>query len=127
MTFSRARRAGTGEGPAPIGFVQLQMGNLEEGIKSLERATHFNFRFVQAYATLGSAYLMKGEVDKSIAACESALKVEPDFPIAHNNMAIACMEKGDFQKAIQHADRAVELGYEVAPQIMEELAGHRSG
>jgi hypothetical protein len=35
------------------------------------------------------------------------------------------MEKGEFQKAITHADRAVELGYEVAPQIMEELAEHR--
>jgi tetratricopeptide (TPR) repeat protein len=70
---------------------------------------------------------MNGEVEKSIGACESALKVEPDFPIAHNNLAIACMEKGDFQKAIQHADRAVELGYEVAPEIMEELADHRAG
>jgi hypothetical protein len=37
------------------------------------------------------------------------------------------MEKGEFVKAIPHADRAVELGYEVAPQILEELAGYRSG
>ncbi|MDJ0811736.1 MAG: tetratricopeptide repeat protein, partial [Desulfobacterales bacterium] len=57
-------RPGFSEGHGNIGFVQLQMGNLDEGIKSLERATHFNFRFVQAYATLASAYLMKGEVDK---------------------------------------------------------------
>jgi tetratricopeptide (TPR) repeat protein len=70
---------------------------------------------------------MNGEVDQSIEACEKALKVEPDFPIAHNNLAIAYMEKGEFAKAILHADRAVELGYEVAPQILEELAGHRSG
>jgi tetratricopeptide (TPR) repeat protein len=64
-------------------------------------------------------------VEKSIDACKKALKIEPDFPIAHNNLAIALMEKGDFKQAIEHADRAVALGYEVAPQILEELAGHR--
>ena len=118
-------RPGFSEGHGNIGFVHLQMGNLEDGIKSLERATHFNFRYVQAFATLGSAYLMNGEVEKSIAACRNALKVEPDFPIAHNNLAIALMEKGDFKQAIQHADRAVALGYAVAPQILEELVSHR--
>lgn len=118
-------RPGFSEGHGNIGFVHLQMGHLEDGIKSLERATHFNFRYVQAFATLGSAYLMNGEVEKSIAACRKALKVEPDFPIAHNNLAIAFMEKGDFKKAIQHIDRAVALGYEVAPQILEELVSHR--
>ncbi len=38
---------------------------------------------------------------------------------------IAYMEKGEFKQAIEHADKAVELGYEVAPQILEELDTHR--
>jgi len=35
------------------------------------------------------------------------------------------MEKGDFDNAIEHIDRAAALGYEVAPQILEELQPHR--
>jgi tetratricopeptide (TPR) repeat protein len=118
-------RPGFSEGHGNIGFVHLQMGNVDDAIKSLERATHFNFRFVQAYTSLATAYLIKGQVDESIEACQNALKIEPNFPIAHNNIAIAYMEKGNFPLAIQHADKAVELGYEVAPQILDELKAYR--
>ncbi|MDY7005270.1 MAG: tetratricopeptide repeat protein [Cyanobacteriota bacterium] len=119
-------RPGFSEGHGNIGFVHLQMGNVDEAIVSLKRATHFNFRYVQAFASLATAHLMKGEVEESIEASRQALKIDPNFPIAHNNLGIAYMEKGDFAAAIEHIDRARELGYEVAPQILEELKPHRS-
>jgi tetratricopeptide (TPR) repeat protein len=43
-------RPGFSEGYGNIGFVELQRGNLDEAIKNLERATAFNFRYVQAFA-----------------------------------------------------------------------------
>lgn len=118
-------RPGFSEGHGNIGFVHLQMGNVDEAIVSLKRATHFNFRYVQAFVSLATAHLMKGEVEESIEANQQALKIEPDFPIAHNNLGIAYMEKGDFAKAIEHIDRAAALGYEVAPQILDELKPYR--
>jgi len=118
-------RPGFSEGHGNIGFVHLQLGRVDDAIVSLKRATHFNFRYVQAFASLATAYLMKGEVENSIEACHQALKIEPDFPIAHNNLGIAYMEKGEFDNAIAHIDRAAALGYEVAPQILEELKPHR--
>lgn len=118
-------RPGFSEGHGNIGFVHLQLGRVDDAIVSLKRATHFNFRYVQAFASLATAYLMKGEVENSMEASRQALKIEPDFPIAHNNLGIAYMEKGDFDNAIAHIDRAAALGYEVAPQILEELQPHR--
>jgi tetratricopeptide (TPR) repeat protein len=119
-------RPGFSEGHGNIGFVHLQMGNVDDAIVSLKRATHFNFRYVQAFASLATAHLMKGEVEESIEACLQALKIEPDFPIAHNNLGIAYMEKGDLAKAVEHIDRAQALGYEVAPQILDELKPYRN-
>lgn len=115
-------RPGFSEGYGNIGFVQLQKGNLDKAIQALERATAFNFRFLQAFTTLSSAYLMKGEVDKSIEAGLKAVKLEPDFPVAHNNLAIAYLQKGAFDLAKQHCDRAIELGYEVAPEIIKDIS-----
>ena len=118
-------RPGFSEGWGNIGFVHLQKGNLDEAIKALKRATAFNFRFVQALTTLGNAYLMKGMVDESIESNLKALKVAPDFPIAHNNLAIAYLEKKDLEKAVFHCDKATQLGYEIAPQIREEIEAAR--
>ena len=82
---------GTGEPSKPnpdfpkdggnIGFVLLQRGDVEGAINALEKATMFNFRFIQAFATLANAYLMNGEVKKSIETNLKALKLAPDFAV----------------------------------------------
>jgi tetratricopeptide (TPR) repeat protein len=115
-------RPGFSEGYGNIGFVQLQKGNVDKAIQALERATAFNFRFLQAFTTLASAYLMKGLVDQSIEAGLKAIKLEPNFPVAHNNLAIAYLQKGSFDLAKQHCDKAVALGYQVAPEIIRDIS-----
>ncbi len=118
-------RPGFSEGWGNIGFVEMQNGNIDEAITALKKATIFNFRFIQAFTTLANAYLAKGMIKESIATNLSALKVGPDFPIAHNNLAIAYLENKEPAKAIRHFDRALELGYEVAPEILKEIEAHR--
>ena len=68
---------------------------------------------------------MKGMIEESIETNLKVLGHEPNFAVAHNNLAIAYMEKGAFDLAIQHCDEAMNLGYEVAPQILNELNAHR--
>jgi len=114
-------RPGFSEGYGNIGYIHIQRGELDEAIKMLKRSTAFNFRFVQGYATLATAYLMKGQIDEAIEACRSALDAEPNFPVAHNNLAVAYLQKGDLEKAKFHVQRAAELGYEVAPELMKEV------
>ena len=118
-------RAGFAEGYGNIGFVQLQKGEIDKAIDALEKATKWNPNFIQAYATLANAYLMKGMVDKSIDVNLKVLQLEPSFAIAHNNLTIAYLEKGEYAMAAEHCAKAVELGYEVAPEILKEVDEYR--
>jgi len=118
-------RAGFSEGLANIGFVHLQMGNVDDAITSLQKAIVYNSKFVQAYATLANAYLMKGLIKESIITNLKALELEPTFPIAHNNLAIAYLENEEYDLAVKHCDKAIDLGYEVAPEILKQIETHR--
>ena len=118
-------RPGFSEGYGNIGIVELQRGNIDEAITALERATFFNFRVVQALTTLANAYLMKGRIDDSIETNLKVIELQPEFAPAHNNLAIAYLEKKDYPNAVVHCDKAVELGYTVAPEIMDEIEQHR--
>ena len=42
-----------------------------------------------------------------------------------NNLGIAYLEKGLHDLAIKHIDQAVKLGYEVAPEILDEIEKYR--
>jgi tetratricopeptide (TPR) repeat protein len=118
-------RAGFSEGWGNIGFVYLQKGEVDKAIDALEKATKWNPNFIQAYATLANAYLMKGLVDKSIDINLKIIQLEPTFAVAYNNLAIAYLEKGEFELASEHCNKAIELGYNVAPEITAEIAQHQ--
>jgi tetratricopeptide (TPR) repeat protein len=118
-------RAGFSEGWGNIGFVQLQKGEVDEAIRALKKAITYNSTFIQAYTTLANAYLMKGLVTESIEANLKALELQPNFAVAHNNLTIGYLEKKEFDKAAKHCDRAKELGYEVAPEILKEVDQNR--
>jgi len=128
-------RAGFAEGYGNMAFVLLQLidgkdpkedeEKMDKAIKNLKKAIIHNKNFVQAYTTLGTAYFMKGLVKEGIKANLEAIKIQPEFPVAHNNLAVAYLEIEDFDKAIVHCDKAEEFGFEVAPQLKDELAPHR--
>ena len=118
-------RAGFSIGFGNIGFIELQRGNIDEAIKNLQKAIVYNSLFLQAYTTLANAYLMKGLVPESIETSKKALEIEPNFPIAHNNIGIAYLEIKDYKRAVEHIDMAVNLGYDVAPEILTEINSYR--
>ncbi len=128
-------RAGFAEGYGNMAFVLLQLidgkdekedsEKLDKAIKFLKKAIIHNKNFVQAYTTLGTAYFMKGLVEEGIKANLEAVEIQPEFPIAHNNLAVAYLEKQDYDNAIHHCDKAVEQGFEVAVELLDELKPHR--
>ena len=60
--------------------------------------------------------------DYSYVLSETAGKnFHPDFAPAPNTLVIAYLEKGENDLAVEHCDKALALGYEVAPQIIEEI------
>jgi tetratricopeptide (TPR) repeat protein len=68
---------------------------------------------------------MKGRIEESIEASLKATKIHAGFAPAHNNLAIAYLEKGEFDLAVEHCDKALELGYDMAPEVLKEIEEHR--
>ena len=114
-------RAGFSIGFGNIGFVELQKGNIEEAVKNLKKAISFNTSFLQARATLANAYMMQGLFKESIEENKKALELEPTFAVSHFNIAIAYLEDGQKDLAIKHANTAVELGYEIPPELENDF------
>ena len=128
-------RAGFAEGYGNMAFVLLQLidgknskedeEKMDKAVKNLKKAIIHNKNFVQAYTTLGTAYFMKGLVQEGIKANLEAIQIQPEFPVAHNNLAVAYLESKEFDKAIEHCDKAEKFGFQVAPELKEELAPYR--
>jgi tetratricopeptide (TPR) repeat protein len=68
---------------------------------------------------------MKGMIDESIETSLKVIELQPNFAVAYNNLAIAYLEKGEHVLAVKHVDKAVELGYEVSPEILKEVKKYR--
>ena len=64
-------------------------------------------------------------VNESIETGLKVIELAPDFAVGYNNLGIAYLEKGLHDLAIQHIDQAVKLGYEVAPEILDEIKKFR--
>jgi tetratricopeptide (TPR) repeat protein len=115
---------------ANMAFCWLQKPDVKEddaerAIQLLKKAITRDPNYVQAFGLLGGAYLMLGLLNESIEASKQAIELEPKFGPAYNNIAISLMRMDKHAEAIPYADKAAEMGYDVAPEIMDELAAHR--
>lgn len=108
-----------------IGFVHLQRGEPAKAISALKKAVKWDPNFIQALNALATAHFMEGDYDASIEVCDTVLRKEPGFGPAWNNLALALFEKGEFSRAVEAVDKALECGFEVRREFLEELAPHR--
>ncbi|BEQ13096.1 tetratricopeptide repeat protein [Desulfoferula mesophila] len=106
---------------ANLGVAYLQMDRLEEAAYHLKEAVNGAPNMPDALTNLSTVFLRTGETDRAEQAARQALEVNANFAMAHNNLAVILSEKGDTDQARFHAVRARELGYEVHPQLAEQL------
>lgn len=105
-----------------IAFVHLQRGEPDKAIDALNKALKWDANFLQAKNALATAYFMKRELDRAENLCREILNQEPAFAPAWNNLALILFEQGRLEEAQQATDKALELGFEVSPGFLEELA-----
>jgi tetratricopeptide (TPR) repeat protein len=98
------------------------MGEVDQAVEMLEKDVKKDPTFVQALSDLGSAFLRQGKIEESVAHGKKAIEIAPRFAVAHNNLAVAYLQMGDRAKATEHCQKALEYGYEVHPELLEELA-----
>ena len=74
---------------------------------------------------LGITYIYIGKFKEAAALFNKALVANPDSALLHNNLALVYYYEKKYALAISHCDKAVELGYVVAPQFLEQLKPYR--
>jgi DNA-binding SARP family transcriptional activator len=68
---------------------------------------------------------MQGDVEGCIDQCRQVIEEQPTFGPAYNNMCLAYMQREDYERAIENCDLAVQYGYEMPDDILQELQPYR--
>ena len=73
------------------------------------------------YKDRGDALLDKGNAGQAIADYTKAIEINPKDGEAYNNRAIMYFGEKEYAKAKEDVSKAQALGYEVSPQLLENL------
>jgi tetratricopeptide (TPR) repeat protein len=90
-------------------ITELFLQRFKESKKDLERATHLDPRFGDAYNNLGVVFYLQRKYDNAIKQYEKAIKTRPDSASYYSNLGAAYFSKKDYEKATFAYTRAVQL------------------
>ena len=76
----------------------------------------------ESYKDSGDAAIVKGNVNQAIADYTKAIEINPNDGEAYNNRAVMYFGEKEYAKAKEDVCRAQALGYEVSPQLLENLS-----
>jgi tetratricopeptide (TPR) repeat protein len=69
-----------------LGLAYVNAGQIDEGIRYLQKSIVANPDYALSYAHLGSVYRMKGDFSDAIMTLLVAIKIAPDFAPAHDEI-----------------------------------------
>lgn len=104
-----------------LGNAYIKKGALDKAIAAYERATDLRPGFAEAHYNLGIAYRKKKRLDKAIAELERAVAIQPAYAKAHYQLAIVYYYDKQYAPALLHCNKAIELGADVDPKLLELL------
>lgn len=108
-----------------MAFVYLQKGEPDKAIAALRKALSWDPRFIQARHEMTTALFMKGDYEECERLCRELIAEQPGFAPAWNNLALALFQQGRQKEAVAAADKAIELGFDVAKGFLADLEAHR--
>lgn len=109
-SFRRALEQNPGCGPALqwSGECWAAMGNMEEAIKSLQRAQSFDPLSLTINAVLGGMFCFARKYDLAIEQCQKTLELDEHFWPALKFLGISQLQKGDATQAAAVLERGVK-------------------
>ncbi|HXW90057.1 MAG TPA: tetratricopeptide repeat protein [Terriglobales bacterium] len=90
-------------------ITELFLQRFKEAKKELERATHLDALYGDAYNNLGVVYYLQRKYDGAIKQYEKAIQIRPDSASYYSNLGAAYFSKKNFEKATFAYNRAVQL------------------
>ncbi|MFC1645917.1 tetratricopeptide repeat protein [Candidatus Omnitrophota bacterium] len=108
-----------------LGIAYNNTGKYEEAIVFSNKALEVDPEYAEAYNNLAVVCNNIGRYEEEIVLYKKALQVNPEYTRAYNNLATAYYNKEEYDLAIQHCDKAIELGHNVNPKLIEALKPFR--
>lgn len=91
--------------------VKLQeLGDIENAIKSYQKAIEVDPAYPDAYNDLGIVYEARGMLERAEESYLQAIRIDPSFLGAYSNLALFYETKRDLANAAYYWKRRVELG-----------------
>ncbi len=108
-----------------VGSNYQDAGDPASSIPLFKKALEIDPASNEARGSLGTAYCAVGQSKKAVDLLAQVLKTDPENAVVHNNIALAYYYQKQYALAIQHCDKAIELGYQVKPSLLELLKPFR--
>jgi tetratricopeptide (TPR) repeat protein len=106
---SVARRLAAAPAHYNLGTALTMAGQIDEGVRELERAVELDPQYGVAYGNLGSVLLQQGRIPQAIARLEKAVALSPANVEALNSLSAAYAVAGDTARALDAIDKALRL------------------
>jgi tetratricopeptide (TPR) repeat protein len=103
------------------GDVYQQQGKLDEALHEYNKIIESGPYLAIGYIRRGRVYLQKGNWDSAIADFNQAIKIDPLAAIVYFNRANAYLGNKRYDKAWMDMQKAMEMGFEVKPEIWERI------
>lgn len=103
-------------------FELIRLGNAQNSIQLLEKASRLDRNGIRADFVLGMIYATVGAAgwDKAEHHLQEVLRRQPNHISAMNNLAVTLVKKRDFDQALRHWKRAIELAPKT-PAVSQNL------
>jgi spermidine synthase len=90
-------------------FKAIRSGQVERGIKLIERAVEINPHYLVIRNWLGMAYLQTGRLGKADSTYQDIIQSAPEYTEAHYNLANVYLRKGRALDADRHLRQVLKL------------------
>lgn len=108
-----------------LGNMYKSIGKNEEAITYYKKAIEISPNFIDGYVNLGVTYRDMDNTNEAIAVYKKAIALDPYYAVTYNNLSAAYYYNKQYALAIENMDKAVELGYKVAPELLEALKPYK--
>src|SRR5205085_9727334 len=100
----------------------MQMNQLREAKKEIEKALKLDKKSAEAYLLLSVAYRREGKIDEAIKQARNAVKLRPIYANGHYILAVLLFEISDVKKSEIELNLAFQQG--MANSNLYVLKGH---